>query len=54
MSHEHHPPSETCADLTLACAGTVSPAFGPDGALWVAARVNELCWKLGDGVKKAA
>ncbi len=40
MPHEHHQPAETCADLTLACAGTVSPAFGPDGALWVAARVN--------------
>ncbi|HEY8008576.1 MAG TPA: sialidase family protein [Methylocella sp.] len=40
MSHEHHPTPETCADLTIACASTVTPAFGPDGALWVAARVN--------------
>lgn len=38
MSHEHHQGRETCADLTFACAGTVTPAF--DGALWVAARVN--------------
>ena len=40
MPHEHHQARETCGDLTLACAGTVTPAFGPDGALWVAARVN--------------
>jgi hypothetical protein len=40
MSHEHHQGRETCADLTFACAGTVTPAFAPDGALWVAARVN--------------
>ena len=40
MVHEHHQARESCGDLTLACAGTVTPAFGPDGALWVAARVN--------------
>ncbi len=40
MSHEHHQARETCAGLSLACAGTVSPAFAPDGALWIAARVN--------------
>ena len=37
MPHEHHQARETCSDLTLTC---VSPAFGPDGSLWVAARVN--------------
>ncbi|MGH8513643.1 MAG: exo-alpha-sialidase, partial [Gammaproteobacteria bacterium] len=40
MSHEHHQARESCAGLSLACAGTVSPAFAPDGALWIAARVN--------------
>ena len=40
MPHEHHQTRETCSDLTLACASTVSPTFGPDGSLWVAARVN--------------
>lgn len=39
MSHEHKG-RETCADLSLACAATVTPVFAPDGALWIAARVN--------------
>lgn len=39
MSHEHKV-RETCADLSLACASTVSSVFAPDGALWIAARVN--------------
>ena len=41
MSHEHHHARETCADLSLACASSVTPAFAPDGALWIAARVND-------------
>ena len=39
MSHEHKG-RETCSDLSLACASTVTPVFAPDGALWIAARVN--------------
>lgn len=39
MTHMHKT-GETCSDLTLACAATVTPVFGPDGVLWIAARVN--------------
>lgn len=39
MAHEHKA-RETCADLSLACAATVSPAFAPDGTLWIAAQVD--------------
>lgn len=37
---QEHKGRETCADLSLACAAAVTPFFAPDGALWVAARVN--------------
>lgn len=42
MAHDHHEHKgrETCLDLSLACASTAAPAFGPDGALWIAARVS--------------
>lgn len=40
MAHEHRHEPETCSDLSLACASTATPAFGPDGALWIAARVK--------------
>lgn len=39
MSHEHRG-RETCSDLSLICAATATPAFASDGALWIAARVN--------------
>ena len=34
MTHDH--PGIECADPGLACATTVSPAFAPDGNLWLA------------------
>ena len=37
-AHEmhHHAADAGCADVTLTCATKVTPAFGPDGNLWVA------------------
>ncbi len=37
MEHMHDRP-QACAEATLACAATATPAFAPDGALWLAAR----------------
>ena len=34
MTHNH--PGSECADPGLACATTVTPAFAPDGSLWLA------------------
>src|SRR6516164_3815323 len=34
MTHGH--PAAECADPGLACATTVTPAFAPDGSLWLA------------------
>jgi hypothetical protein len=39
-AHEHKA-TATCADLTLACAANVTPAFAPDGTLWIVARTSE-------------
>lgn len=41
MAHEHKP-AETCAELSLACAATVTPTFAEDGTLWIAARAGGL------------
>ena len=38
-AHQHMG-RQTCSQLSLACAATVTPAFAPDGTLWIAARVN--------------
>lgn len=35
-----HPPPQSCAELTLRCAATATPFVARDGALWIAARVN--------------
>lgn len=35
--HQHHKAERgTCREATLACASTATPAFGPDGSLWLA------------------
>jgi hypothetical protein len=38
MAHQHHRQAERggCRDASLACASTVTPAFGPDASLWLA------------------
>jgi hypothetical protein len=37
MSHQHHDAAkETCAEPALRCASKVTPAFAPDGSLWLA------------------
>src|SRR5262249_10646752 len=38
MGHDHagHGGAAACAEPTLACAAAATPAFGPDGALWLA------------------
>jgi hypothetical protein len=38
MRHDHaaHGGPAACGEPTLACAQTATPAFGPDGALWLA------------------
>jgi hypothetical protein len=33
---QHDGPPPTCAEPTLRCAPTVTPAFAPDGSLWIA------------------
>jgi len=40
LAHEHKR-EKTCSDLSLSCASSATPAFAPDGALWVAARVGD-------------
>jgi len=39
MSHDHgghdHGAAKGCAEPTLACATSATPAFGPDGSLWL-------------------
>lgn len=40
MAHEHKA-AETCTDLSLSCANSVTPVFAPDGILWIAARVKD-------------
>jgi hypothetical protein len=35
MSHDHGS-AKNCAEPTLACATSATPAFGPDGSLWLA------------------
>lgn len=39
MAHDHKE-VETCTRLSPACANSVSPAFAPDGTLWIAARAG--------------
>ena len=34
--HRHAAPAVACAELALACATASTPAFGPDGTLWLA------------------
>jgi len=37
LAHEMHSHADTgCAEVTLVCATKVTPAFGPDGKLWIA------------------
>jgi hypothetical protein len=38
MGHDHagHGGAAACTEPTLACAAAATPAFGPDGALWLA------------------
>lgn len=36
MQMHHHEAGEDCPTAALACASTATPAFGPDGKLWVA------------------
>src|SRR5262245_16016759 len=36
MSHNHGAHQPSCTDPGLACATKVTPAFAPDGSLWVA------------------
>jgi hypothetical protein len=36
MSHQHHAPKPDCAEPTLRCATKATPAFAPDGSLWLA------------------
>lgn len=62
MSHEHghdHSAVTGCAEPTLACATSATPAFGPDGSLWLAwaagsrvsvARSHDLGRSFGDPV----
>ncbi|XIA63025.1 sialidase family protein [Bradyrhizobium sp. TZ2] len=35
MSHHQHASEAACEDVVLRCASKVTPAFGPDGALWL-------------------
>ena len=41
MSSMRHETPQTCADLAIACAATISPTVTPDGTLWVAGRVGD-------------
>src|SRR5262245_51639171 len=36
MSHNHAADQPSCTDPGLACATKVTPAFAPDGAVWLA------------------
>jgi len=51
MSHNHHVSEAACEETTLRCASKVTPAFGPDGRLWLAwmAGGHVLVANSGDG-----
>lgn len=49
-AHEHHggaaeaPPAVVCKGAGLACATTATPAFAPDGALWLTWAADDRVW----------
>ena len=47
MSHHQHASEAACEEPTLRCATKVTPAFGPDGTLW-------LVWMAGGQVSVAS
>jgi hypothetical protein len=46
MQHQHAAPASACAGTGLACAAVATPAFAPDGSLW-------LSWAAGGQVMAA-
>jgi len=46
MSHHQHASEAACEEVELRCASKVTPAFAPDGTLWLA-------WMAGGGISVA-